>query len=152
MVTKIERWTTPSLAQSDEFEAYGQKLLEINGHSLIPLHYAAIDFADIDFAAIDFPPAFPRKVQLGTVRDGRLYVRSPIKVKLSQEKQQAIAEAVEFNEFGFGENISEALIDLQRAIVELYFTMEKEQACLGSDLQKVWTKLQEKLQEKTPTQ
>lgn len=86
------------------------------------------------------------------MRDGRLYVRSPIKVELSQEKQHTVAEAVEFDEFGFGENISEALIDLQHAIVELYFTMEKEQARLGSDLQKVWTKLQEKLQEKTPTQ
>jgi len=87
----------------------------------------------------------PDQILLGSLRDGRLRVRSPIKVEFTAEGEHIIAEAVDFNEFGFGNNTSEALIDLQRAVAELYLTLEKEQDRLGKDLQGVWVILQEKI-------
>jgi hypothetical protein len=87
----------------------------------------------------------PEQILLGYLRDGRFRVVSPLQVKLTYEDKHTIAEAVELDEFGFGENISEALADLQRAIAELYFTLEKEQSRLGTDLQRIWVVLQEKI-------
>ena len=110
-------------------------LLDYEGGSLLPLEYVRIDL----------PSAVPSEALLGSLRDGRLRVHSPMKVRFATEGKHNIAEAVEFNEFGFGENTSEALIDLQRAIAELYLTLEKEQNRLGTDLQGVWTILQEKI-------
>ncbi|MGH9427950.1 MAG: hypothetical protein ACRD2L_16825 [Terriglobia bacterium] len=69
-------------------------------------------------------------------------MKIPIRVKLAREDQHIIAEAAELTEFGFGANLSEALHDLQRAIVELYFTLEQDQHRLGPDLQQVWAALQ----------
>lgn len=87
----------------------------------------------------------PDQILLGSLRDGRLKVHSPIKVRFATEGKHTIAEAAELDEFGFGENISEALADLQRTIAELYFTLEKEQKRLGKDLKGVWATLQKKI-------
>lgn len=86
------------------------------------------------------------EVLVGSLRDGRLRVLSPFSVRFTSEGSSIIAEATEFNEFGFGENWSEALLDLQYAIAELYFSLESEQNRLGSDLQNVWSVLQQKIQ------
>jgi hypothetical protein len=94
-----------------------------------------------DYPRIDIP----EEMLLGSLRDGRLRVISPLKVKISHEGKHAIAEAVELDEFGFGANVSEAIVDLQRTIAELYFTLEKEQKRLGVDLQRIWGVLQEKI-------
>ncbi len=98
-----------------------------------------------DALLIRVSPVLPDHILLGSLRDGRLRVQSPITVKLTKEDQRVIAEATELDEFGFGTNLSEALRDLQRAIVELYFTLETEQDRLGPDLQKIWATLQHKL-------
>lgn len=92
------------------------------------------------------PRLVDTEVLVGSLRDSKLRVRSPFSVKFMVEKPHVIAEAVEFNEFGFGDNWSEALADLQRAIAELYFTLEEEQEQLGADLQRVWASLQQKIQ------
>ncbi len=85
----------------------------------------------------------PDEMLIGSLRDGRLQVHTPIAVKLSTERDHFVAQAQEFNEFGFGTNPSEALRDLQRALTELYFTLEQEQHRLGPDLAAVWAKLQQ---------
>lgn len=85
------------------------------------------------------------QILLGSLRDGRLRVQSPITVKITKEDRHIIAEATELDEFGFGANLSDALRDLQRAIVELYLTLEEGKDRLGPDLQRVWTTLQHKL-------
>ncbi len=93
-------------------------------------------------------PVLPDKVLLGFMRDGRLQVHSPVRVEFIAESGHIVAQAVEFNEFGFGRNWSEALIDLQHAIAKLYFTLEEGQDCLGSDLRTVWATLQQKLRKR----
>ena len=89
-----------------------------------------------------------KKILLGSLRDGKFKVEFPISVNVTYENEQVIVEAEEINEFGFGENISVAIADLQRAIVELYLTLEKEQDRLGEDLKKVWGILQKKILKK----
>lgn len=98
-----------------------------------------------DVLRIGGRPVLPGHILLGTLRDGRLRVQSPITVKLTREDQHIIAEAAELDEFGFGTNLSEALRDLQRAIVELYLTLEEGKDRLSPDLQRVWATLQTKL-------
>jgi hypothetical protein len=88
----------------------------------------------------------PTQVFLGALRDGRLRVCSPIAVNVMREDHHVIVESREFNEFGFGNTLSEALTDLQRTIAELYLISEKEQDRLGPDLQRVWHRLQQKIQ------
>ncbi len=88
-------------------------------------------------------PIVPDQLLIGSVLDGRLRMVSPIAVKCRKENQDIIAEAVDFNEFGFGKNLSEAIRDLQAAIVELYFTLERESSRLGPDLRRVWEILQQ---------
>lgn len=86
-------------------------------------------------------PRPPQRILLGSLGDSRFRIQTPIAVKFSSEGDQVIAEAEEFNEFGFGTNPSAALRDLQRTLTELYLTLEQEQHRLGSDLLRVWERL-----------
>ena len=83
---------------------------------------------------------------LGSLRDGRLRVVEPVKAVRTTEEGKCVVEAPELNEFGFGDNLSEAITDLQAAIAELYFTLEAEQDRLGPDLAMVWATLSRKVQ------
>lgn len=84
----------------------------------------------------------PAEERCGTVRDPRLRVVNPFTVIYSNEEGLTVAEAPEFCEFGYGETRYEALIDLQRSLVELFFTLEEDQDQLGTDLQRTWEALQ----------
>ena len=85
------------------------------------------------------------KFALGSLRDGRLRVVEPIEVAQMIERDKYVVEAPELNEFGFGDNLSEAIGDLQAAIAELYLTLEAEQDRLGPDLASVWGELSQKV-------
>lgn len=87
----------------------------------------------------------PDRFRLGSLRDGRLRVSESIDVRQMIEGNQCVVEALELNEFGFGENLPEAIKDLQAAIAELYFTLEVNQSCLGPDLASVWSTLSRKV-------
>ena len=76
----------------------------------------------------------PEQFLLGFLRDGRLWVTEPFEATWYMESDEYVVEAHEIAEFGFGRTIPEATADLQRAIAELYFTLEREQERLGSDL------------------
>lgn len=87
----------------------------------------------------------PEQILLGSLRSGRLRIKSPIVVRCTRENQDIITEAVELNEFGFGKSFSESLIDLQATIGELYFTLKENRQRLGPDLQCIWETLQQKI-------
>ena len=87
----------------------------------------------------------PAIITLDTLRDARLRVVEPIEVVSMIEGGKYVAEAPEISEFGFGDNLSGAVADLQAAIAELYFTLEAEQRRLGSDLAAVWGTLSRKV-------
>jgi len=124
--------------ERDEAVAYQRKPEEVLLTQLIAADYFSL------LAAV-LHRVVPEEVLLGTLADGRLRIKKPIVVKCMREDDNIVAEAVEVNEFGFGQNVSEAIRDLQAAIVELYFTLENEQDRLGPDLQHVREKLQEKV-------
>jgi hypothetical protein len=129
----------PSAPIDNEAVAYERRFLDIPLASLIPAELALV---------INVSPVLPKQTLLGSLRDGRLRVKIPIRIKFAKEDKYIIAEAVELNEFGFGANLSEAIHDLQRAIVELYLTLEQDQHRLGPDLQQVWAALQRTIQRK----
>ena len=88
----------------------------------------------------------PKTFALGSLRDGRLRVSAPIEVtQMVVEGGKYVVEAPELNEFGFGNNLSEAIQDLQAAIAELYHTLEAEQGRLGPDLVAVWGVISQKV-------
>ena len=87
----------------------------------------------------------PKEFTLGALRDGRLRVVEPIAVTWTAEDGQCVAEAAEINEFGFGDNLTEAIADLQAAIAELYFALDADQERLGPDLQAVRATLTRKI-------
>ena len=90
-------------------------------------------------------PVVSERFALGSLRDRRLRVIKSIEVKQMTEGSQYVVEATELNEFGFGDDLSGAIKDLQAAIVELYLTLESEQKRLGPDLAKVWRILSRKV-------
>lgn len=84
-------------------------------------------------------------MKVGALRDGRLRVREPFSVRKRRENDDFTMEATEIGEFGFGKNPTEALADLQRAVAELFFYLECNQAQLGRDLERIWGILQRKI-------
>lgn len=131
---KIAPQRRPPAVQPDNEIGSQWPLLQFSGLTLD-------QYADLDV----WLGVIPDEILIGSLGDARLRVQSPIPIKFRPEGQQFTAEAVEFNEFGFGANRSEALRDLQLAIVELFFTLEKEQDCLRPDLQNIWACLQDKI-------
>jgi hypothetical protein len=91
--------------------------------------------------AVEPSTVTPTEIMIGSLRDGRLRVMQPIRVKFSKDGAGFIAEAIDLNEFGFGGNQSEAVADLQHAIAELYFSLRDERNRLGPDLRRVWKKV-----------
>ena len=85
------------------------------------------------------------KFQIGCLRDGRLRVVEGFAVTWHAEAGEYVIEAAEINEFGFGRTLSEAIIDIQQAIAELYFALDREQDRLGPDLQAVRLTLTHKI-------
>ena len=136
MATEIRTLEDVLVEPPDELVSHHKDLGESKLTGLIPVYLSG---------EVSLAPAIPDQMLLGHLRDGRLHVRTPIKVLLSTEGPHVIAEAVELDEFGFGSNVSEAVVDLQRAIAELHFSLEREEDRLGPDLQRTWSTLQEKI-------
>lgn len=134
VVAPLKTFPEPLAQQPDEAVADRREFEEVSLSHLLSTD---------DLIEISLPLVVPDELLLGSLRDGRLRVFAPIVVKFTKEDQNVIAEAVEFKEFGFGNNFSEAMRDLQRAIVELYFTLEQEQVRLGTDLKQVREKFPE---------
>jgi hypothetical protein len=83
----------------------------------------------------------PGEVLLGSLLTPQLRIITPIVVRFFEDHDRVVAEATELNEFGFGSNASEALRDIQRAIAQLYRSLEESVGRLGPDLQSTWSVL-----------
>lgn len=116
----------PAIRQSAPQQAEGSKVYA--GHSSIE-HRAVQVVSTTQFDAV-----VPGSLQIGHLLDPRLRVVSPFRVEFSLVEGQVVAEAVDFCEFGYGANSSEALRDLQHALGELYFELEAMHEKLGPDL------------------
>jgi hypothetical protein len=137
MATEILVFENQGTEQEDELAAYYPKMEEIK-----VLELASLSIASMRLGIKQLLDHF----YVGALRDGRLRIVSPISVQAMVENDHIILEAEELQEFGFGHTLSEVIIDLQRAIAELYFTLAEEHNRLGPDLERVWSILQQKIQ------
>lgn len=87
----------------------------------------------------------PGQLMVGHLLDSRLRVFAPFLVQFAAVDGHVVAEASDFNEFGYGANTSEALRDLQHALAELYFELEAMQDKLGPDLLAVWNEMRSRI-------
>jgi hypothetical protein len=126
-------------------EAKLQQFLEPTVEMLLDEAVGSEQFSKEPLLVPYIPTSAPKDFYLGSVRDARLRVVSPLHVNLADEDGSIRAEATEIDEFGFGETYAEALSDLQRAIAELFFSLEEARDRLGADLERVWRVLQEKV-------
>ena len=92
------------------------------------------------------PLTLPAKIKLGSLLDDRLRVKEPIEVSVFATEGFILAEAVGFNEFGYGDNLPDAIADLQHSLADLYLTLAAEQEHLGKGLRQVWAVLQVKVE------
>lgn len=83
------------------------------------------------------PPGLPERMALGSLIDRRLRLLRPLEVVVSRREGQVVLESPDLGEVAWGGNLSLALRDLQRAISELYFSLEADRHRLGPDLQKI---------------
>ena len=84
----------------------------------------------------------PARIKLESLADDRLRVKAPIEVSVFEEGGQIVAAAEGLDEFGFGDNLPEAIADLQHSLADLYLTLAAEQDHLGKGLRRVWAVLQ----------
>jgi len=89
----------------------------------------------------------PSTMLLGALRDPRLRLIAPLTITFERENDDIVAYCEELEEFGFGTHLTEAIVDLQLAIAELYFTLKEENNRLGSDLRRLWDSLCQKIKE-----
>ena len=73
---------------------------------------------------------------INSLHNSHLNLRAPISVYLEYDGYQSIAYAPDLDIYGCGDSEYEAIEDLRKSIVKLYFDLKKE--TLGSDLPKIW--------------
>jgi hypothetical protein len=78
--------------------------------------------------------------------DGRLKISKPFIVSVERNEGLVTAWVEEINEFGYGSNSGEALYDLGKTLVELYFSLKDSIDRLSPDLRSVWLRLNEHIQ------
>ena len=91
------------------------------------------------------PLTLPARIKLAALLDDRLRVTEPIEVSVFAAEGFILAEAVGFNEFGYGDDPDAAIVELQYALADLYFSLAEDQHRLGHWLQEVWAGLQAKI-------
>ena len=115
--------------------------LDASGSETVYLSPGADSEPLYEGSAAGWPSPFP----LATLADGRFRVLAPFDVCFLADGDSIVAEATEINEFGFGSTHSEAVRDLQAAIVELSLSLRDDKDHLGPDLLTVWDTLQVKV-------
>ena len=89
------------------------------------------------------PAGLPERLALGALIDRRLRLLQPLEILVSQREAQIVLESPDLGEVAWGTTLSLALRDLQRAIAELYFSLDVDRDRLGPDLEKIRERMQE---------
>src|SRR5947209_918701 len=111
--------------------------------------------ADAESRGFTFQPAsedapMTRSFVFAPSIDPRLKIMKPFTVRVERSDNTTAALAEEIEEFGYGDNTSEALHDLSKTIAELYFSLEDRAAHLGPDLQAMQAKLDQHIRRVRP--
>lgn len=96
---------------------------------------------------LSIEPTLPSTMLLGALRDPRLRLIAPLIITFECENDDIVAYCEELEEFGFGKHLTEAIEDLQAAIVEVYFALKEEKDKLGPDLSALLDTYHKKIKE-----
>lgn len=91
---------------------------------------------------------FPQEIALGSLDTRRLILREPIRIRLSIVEANFVAEAPTLNEYGAGDTSYDAIHDLQRGIVDLFFSLKQDEEQLGADLRETLNRLLQHVEER----
>ena len=93
----------------------------------------------VEIAAKKIPyRVIPYHLEIRSLHNDRLEIDSPISVLVEEGEEQIIAYAPDLEIYGCGYDLGEALDDLRRSIVEMYYDLNKDKDKLGADLKKIW--------------
>jgi hypothetical protein len=93
---------------------------------------------------LDLRPV-PNPLSFAPTIDARLKIKRPFLVRIERDGNVSAAVAEEINEFGYGCNTGEALMDLGRTIAELYLSLASA-TNLSGDLARVRAVLEDHIQ------
>jgi hypothetical protein len=75
-----------------------------------------------------------------------LRTTAPFEVRFERTGDGYAAVVQDLDEYGLGDTQAKALIDLGNTLQELYFSLERDEARLSSDLLSLWTRLKSHVQ------
>lgn len=75
-----------------------------------------------------------------------LRTTAPFEVCFESTEDGYAAVVQDLDEYGLGDTQAEALSDLGNTLQELYFSLERDEARLSSDLLSLWTRLRSHVQ------
>jgi hypothetical protein len=99
----------------------------------LPVSSEIITYGDSPFG--DYSRFTDRQIEkelfLGALTDPTFKIIEPFKINISQEGDKIIANSEELEVHGFGDDLNEAIMDLQLTIQELYETLTEDSENLG---------------------
>lgn len=143
---------TPYFGRTSQDFPYWRKSMSANSietesTTVFSFHKSVADHDVSDAILSKIFPILAPLTELTELADERLQVAESFGLQRYVESAQYIVEAVEINEFGYGDTWAEAVVDLQEAIGELYFLLHAEQDNLGAELTNIWVILSRKVKQ-----
>jgi len=83
------------------------------------------------------------QIEIGSLLDDRIRLRSSIIIDMEQEGEFYIAKYDDLNEMGYGTDPIGAVEDLRQTLAELYWGLKENRERLGRDLSDTWRRLSE---------
>ena len=90
-------------------------------------------------------PAEQTAILLDTLGDARLTVVEPFALSSHEEAGFVVVVCDELDDFGYGDDLPEAVWHFQKSVVELYFALNEDQDRLGPAMQELRAKLTRKV-------
>ena len=82
-----------------------------------------------------------RQVLVGSLLDPRLRVQGVLVLDIERDGEFYIASCDQFDEYGYGTDVINAVQDARHTIAELYWELRENQDRLGADLERTWQAL-----------
>lgn len=83
------------------------------------------------------PAAEQTAILLDTLGDARLTVVEPFALSSHEEAGFVVVVCDDLDDFGYGDDLPEAVWHFQQSVVELYFAIDEDQDSLGPAMQEL---------------
>ena len=91
-------------------------------------------------------PLAETSIQFALIRDPEIRVILPIPVTIEHNGDTVVAAWSQADEYGYGENRSEALEDFGQSVSQLFRTLSSDEKALGSEMSRVLDLLRRHIQ------